>query len=245
MQSCRFFLLAFVIFNCLTASAQLQKTVPVTDSLYDAARRRPIPLLIYGAGQTDKLRPAIISHGYGGGYGAYAFIAEYLVANGYYVISIQHDLPGDTAMPTAGKPYEVRMPFWKRGAESILFVINDLKEKQPGLDYKNMLLIGHSNGGDMSMLFAREHPQLVANVISLDNRRMPFPRASRPRILSLRSSDQPADSGVIPGATELARYRMQVVKLPATRHNDMWDGATDAQKMEMLGYIRTFLHLKD
>ncbi len=245
MKSCPLFFLAFILFNCLTATAQLKQPVPKTDSLYDAARQRPVPLLIYSSGQTGKLRPAIISHGYGGGYDAYSFIAERLAANGYYVVCIQHDLPGDTPMPSTGKPYEVRMPFWKRGAETILFVLGELKKQQPGLDYKNLLLIGHSNGGDMSMLFAREHPELVAAVISLDNRRMPFPRTARPRILSLRSSDQPADSGVIPSAAELARYRMQVVKLPATIHNDMWDGATESQKAEMIGYIGKFLRLKD
>ncbi|MBB5621242.1 hypothetical protein HDE69_002295 [Pedobacter cryoconitis] len=47
----------------------------------------------------------------------------------------------------------------------------------------------------MSMLFATQHPELVDKVISLDNRRMPFPRVSKPRIYSLRSSDQPADEG--------------------------------------------------
>ena len=228
----------------MRASAQ-QQPAPKRDSLYDAARARPIPILIYGGNpvKTGKLKPAIINHGYLAAYSDHSFIANMLKANGYYVVSIQHDLPGDERMPNTGKPYEVRMPFWKRGAESILYVLNVLKTREPGLDYQNLLLVGHSNGGDMSMLFAAEHPELVATIISLDNRRMPFPRAVRPRILSLRSSDQPADSGVIPNAVELARYRMQVVKLPATIHNDMSDYATPAQQAEMLGYIRQFLRL--
>lgn len=218
----------------------------MADSLFDAARQRPIPFLIYvPATITGKLKPAIISNGYRGYYADHSFIANTLTANGYYVVSIQHDLPNDTLMPSTGKPYEVRMPFWKRGAESILFVLNTLKQRQPQLDYNQLLLVGHSNGGDMSMLFAKEHPEMTAAVISLDNRRMPFPRAGRPRILWLRSSDMPADSGVVPATEELARYHMQVVHLPATIHNDMTDHATESQRAEMLGYIKKFLRLNN
>lgn len=241
----RFAFFAIFIFTCSFVSpSRAQHITLQKDSLFDAARNRPLPLRIYAPEQGNKLKPAILSHGYGGFNDAYGFIAGYLAAHGYYVVSIQHDLPGDKPVPSTGKPYEVRMPFWKQGSDNILFVVNALKKKQPGLDYKNLLLVGHSNGGDMSMLFAREHPELVAKVISLDNRRMPFPRAARPQVLSLRSSDQPADSGVIPTPAEQARYHTTVVKLPATKHNDMWDGASNEQKAEMLRYIGEFLGIK-
>jgi hypothetical protein len=91
------------------------------------------------------------------------------------------------------------------------------------------------------MLFAREHPDLVRIVISLDNRRMPFPRTARPRVFSIRSSDQAADDGVIPKLEEQAALGMEVVKLQATIHNDMWDGGTEAQKAEMLRLILSFI----
>jgi len=110
------------------------------------------------------------------------------------------------------------------------------------LYYHNLVLIGHSNGGDMCMLFAQQHPQLVAKVISLDNRRMPFPRTAHPRIYSLRSSDQPADEGVLPTAEEQAQYHMRIIQLPNTMHNDMGDHGTDEQKQEIVRYILEFLN---
>ena len=86
-----------------------------------------------------------------------------------------------------------------------------------------------------------EYPALVAQVISLDNRRMPFPRAARPRVLSLRSSDQIADPGVLPTPAEQAQFGVTIVQLKNTLHNDMWDGATAAQKLEMNAAIARFL----
>jgi len=32
-----------------------------------------------------------------------------------------------------------------------------------------------------------------------------------------------------------------VIKLPATIHNDMWDGGTTQQKVEIVGHINAFL----
>ncbi len=34
---------------------------------------------------------------------------------------------------------------------------------------------------------------------------------------------------------------MKVVTLPAMIHNDMWDGGTEEQKAEIVGYIDGFL----
>jgi pimeloyl-ACP methyl ester carboxylesterase len=104
-----------------------------------------------------------------------------------------------------------------------------------------LLLMGHSNGGDMVMLFAQQYPRLVERVISFDNRRVPLPRARRPRVLSLRSSDQPADAGVLPTPAEQTKFGTTIVALPATLHNDMWDGATTAQQQEMNTLISDFL----
>jgi pimeloyl-ACP methyl ester carboxylesterase len=125
--------------------------------------------------------------------------------------------------------------------QNILFVIAELKKRRPDLDVGNLLLVGHSHGGDTSMLFAQEHPDLVHTVISLDNRRMPFPRTSKPHLYSLRSSDQLADDGVLPSPEEQAKFGIVLVKLPATIHNDMSDAATAAQKAEMLRHIDEFL----
>jgi predicted dienelactone hydrolase len=226
--------------------AQGAKNAGVTTetlSLVDTVRDRSVPVVIYtdATAQTRGPRLAIISHGYGGKNTDYGFIANYLATLGYYVASIQHEIPGDEPLPKTGNPYETRKPSWERGVQNILFVIAELKKRRPDLDVANLLLVGHSHGGDTSMLFAQEHPDLVHTVISLDNRRMPIPRISKPRVFSLRSSDQPADEGVIPSSDEQAKLGIKITKLPATIHNDMSDGATAEQKAEMIRYIDEFL----
>jgi pimeloyl-ACP methyl ester carboxylesterase len=183
----------------------------------------------------------LLNHGYGGQNTAYQFVARNLVAHGYYVVSIQQDLPTDEPMPLTGNIYQTRYPFWERGVQTLLFTRQAIYRRNPALKRGHLLLAGHSNGGDMVMLFAREHPKLVEKIISLDNRRVPFPRQRRPQVLSLRSSDQVADPGVIPSPAEQARLGTLVVALPATIHNDMWDGATALQQQEMSKWISRFL----
>ena len=219
-------------------------------NLLDKARGRAVPVVLYappGAAEghgrrRSKLKLAVISHGYGGKNTDYSFIAANLVAHGYLVASIQHQLPDDEPLPTSGNPYEVRMPNWQRGVGNILFVIRELKTLRPDVDLGSLLLVGHSNGGDTSMLFAREHPKLAREVISLDNRRMPIPRTRRPRILSIRSSDQQADAGILPTPAEQKRCGITIVRLDNTRHDDMWDGAAEEQKREINEIISLFLH---
>lgn len=212
-------------------------------SFFDKDRHRPVPVAIYTgtSKHSRKLKLALISHGYGGKNTDYSFIATYLATHGYYVGSIQQEVPGDEPLPNTGNPYETRKPSWERGVQNILFVIGELKKLRPDLDYSQLLLIGHSHGGDTNMLFAQEHPALVKTVISLDNRRMPFPRTKSPRLFSIRSSDQQPDAGVIPSPEEQAKYGMKVIKLPATIHNDMWDGGTRKQKAEIIQHIEQFL----
>ncbi len=216
---------------------------PEVLALVDHARNRAVPVTIYAAAAQSgrRLVPALLSHGYGAKGTDYSFIATHLATRGYYAVSIQHEVPGDEPLPTTGSPYQTRMPSWRRGVRNILFVIAELKKTRPDLDYARLLLIGHSQGGDTSMLFAREHPAMVEAVISLDNRRMPWPRASQPRLCSIRSSDQRADEGVLPTSEEQARFGMQIARLPATRHDDMWDGATAPQQGEILRLIDGFL----
>lgn len=214
-----------------------------TSRVVDAARHRPIPLVTYTLAGAAILRRkvALLNHGYGGTNADYSFVAKNLVAHGYYVVSLQQDLPTDTPLPTTGTPAVVRRPHWERGVQNMLVVLRELRRTQPTLDYRHLLLMGHSNGGDMVMLFAQQHPRLVERVITFDNRRMPLPRARRPRVLSLRSSDQPADAGVLPTPAEQVRFGIRIVPLTATLHNDMWDGASPAQQQEMNKSISHFL----
>jgi predicted esterase len=221
-----------------------------TDSimLFDSARQRPIPVALYQP-KTSKIIPkqqlVIFSHGYGANKGgdnvAYSYLTELLASKGYFVVSIQHELPTDSLMPTQGIPQVVRRPFWERGVANILFALQSLLKAHPHLGFEHLALIGHSNGGDMTALFAELHPSLVDKIITLDNRRMALPRTGKPRVYSLRSSDQIADEGVVPSAEEQKKFSMTILKLPNTIHNNMDDHANAAQRKEINELVLQFL----
>lgn len=217
-------------------------------NLFDSSRNRLIPVALYLPKTDKKLenqKVVIFSHGYGQNKGgdnlAYSYLTENLASKGYFVVSIQHELTTDSLLPLTGIPQIVRRTNWERGASNILFVLNELKKSNPDLNFKHLTLIGHSNGGDMSMLFAQKYPNLVDKIISLDNRRVAFPRTNRPEIYSLRSSDQVADEGVLPTNYEQKKYEIKIIKLKNTIHNDMDNHANEKQRKEINDYITSFL----
>ncbi|GAA4347062.1 alpha/beta fold hydrolase [Hymenobacter saemangeumensis] len=223
-------------------AASATTAAPELLKLYDASRSREVPVALYRPATRKKpVGLALLSHGYGGQYTDYSFIAQALAAEGYLVASVQHELPGDAPLATTGTVYQARMPSWQRGVQNLLFVRQQLQGWEPALQKAPLLLVGHSHGGDISMLLAQQQPALVDKVISLDNRRVPFPRASRPRVLGLRSSDQQADPGVLPTPAEQQQHGTIVVTLAGQLHNDMYDGASAAQKAEMLRHIQAFV----
>lgn len=219
-----------------------------TLKLYDQSRQREIPIAIYKPTSkvSGKQKLVIFSHGYGqnkgGDYLAYSYLTEFLATKGFFVVSIQHELATDRLLPLTGNPQIVRRPFWERGADNIIYVINELKRTNPDLDFKHITLVGHSNGGDMTALFPQKYPDTVEKIITLDNRRMPFPKTKKVKVYSLRSSDQPADEGVLPTGKDAKKYKMKIVKLANTTHNEMDDNANDEQRKEIQEYIITFLN---
>lgn len=216
--------------------------------LYDQNRQREIPVAIYKPNIeiTEKLKVIIFSHGYGFNKGddylAYSYLTEFLASKGYFVVSIQHELTTDSLLPLTGNPQIVRRPFWERGADNILFVINEIKKSNPDLDYSHIALIGHSNGGDMTAFFPRKYPNMVEKIITLDNIRMTFPKAKKVKVYSLRSSDQPADKGVLPTKDEAEKYKIKIVRLANTAHNEMDDNANDQQRKEIQNHVLGFLN---
>jgi predicted peptidase len=221
-----------------------------TFKLFDQKRQREIPIAIYKPSSKvfRKQKLVIFNHGYGqnkgGDYLAYSYLTEFLALKGYFVVSIQHELITDSLLPLAGNPQIVRRPFWERGADNILFVINELKKTNPDLDYKHISIIGHSNGGDMTALFAQKYPNIVEKIITLDNRRMSLPKIKNIKVYSLRSSDQPADDGVLPSEKDLKMYDINIIKLESTTHNEMDNNANDNQRKEIQNYIFNFLNEK-
>ena len=214
----------------------------------DNSRNRLIPVAFYLPIVKNKIRNqqlVIVSHGYGknkpGANKSYSYLTKKLASKGYFVVSIQHELPTDDLLPLTGIPQVVRRSNWERGAENILFVLNELKKIKPELDFKHVNLIGHSNGGDITVLFAHKYPNLADKIISLDNRRMELPRTSQPKIYSLRSSDQSADEGVLPTVEEQKKFGIKIIKLPNTIHNDMNDRGNKRQRREINTFIMDFL----
>ncbi len=246
-------LLFAAILGCSTFKTQMDNDLKFeirldTLKLYDQARQREIPIAIYQPKSIKKIKNQgviIFSHGYGqnkgGDYLAYSYLNEFLASKGYFVASIQHELSTDSLLPLTGNPQIVRRPFWERGTDNILFVINELKKTNPELDFKHITLIGHSNGGDMTALFPQKYPNIVDKIITLDNRRMALPRMKAPKVYSLRSSDQPADEGVLPTDEETKKFGMKIIKLPNTIHNDMDDNANEEQRKEIRKYVLSFL----
>lgn len=217
-------------------------------NLFDSSKNRLIPVALYlpvSDKKIEKQKVVIFSHGYyanrGGSNKECSYLTSYLAANGYFVASIQHELASDDLIPQQGIPQVVRRPFWERGVKNILFVLEALKRNYPEMDYEHLILIGHSNGGDMSMLLGQQYPSLVDKIISLDNRRVAFPRTKQPKIFSLRSSDQTADEGVLPTLEEQQKYGISIIPLKNTTHSNMDNSGTEEQKKEINRYVLSFL----
>lgn len=245
------FLWAF--FSLISTPLFSQSNITTCDTLtwYDFSRNRKIPVAIYKSNslhQSSKLPVVIFSHGYGQNDGIaylnYTYLTKFLAEKGFFVVSVQHELATDSLIPSTGIPQIVRRPFWERGVDNIHFVIEQLKLQFPRLDFKKLSLIGHSNGGDITALFPERYPKLIHKIITLDNRRMPLPRTKSPKICTLRSSDQPADKGVLPDEFEQKKWSIQVVKLPNTPHNDMDNHANERQRNEIQTYVLQFLKNK-
>lgn len=236
-------LLIFILSGC---SATLVKQYPEKSTIYDASRDRTIPIAIYPPkGQKTHNEVVIFSHGYnhneGSPYLGYTFLCKHLAKKGYLVISIQHEDPNDALLVKEGDPKVVRRPNWEKGVKNIDVVIDSLSKKFNWPEMQQFILIGHSNGGDMSALYSDKHPSHISKLITLDHRRYPVARVAHPQLLTLRSSDFTADEGVLPDSTEAASLGMEIVQLSDIKHNDMTDEGTSAQKAEILRHIDHFL----
>lgn len=184
---------------------------------------------------------ALISGGYGVSHYAYSFIAQALTARGFLVVSVQHDLPGDAPIPRDGNLYELRAPFWARGAENLALVARQLEQKFPTFNWARPVLIGHSNGGDISLWYAREHAAATSAVITLDHRRMPIARVSQATVLSLRGTDFPADAGVLPTTAEQQQFGIEVTTIQGAKHDEMQDSGPEEVKRAITERIIAFL----
>ncbi|MFZ2159596.1 MAG: alpha/beta fold hydrolase [Bradyrhizobium sp.] len=223
-----------------------------TVTFYDAARgNRPVPVHI--AVRYDKemqadagmitLPVAVLNHGNTVKNTEYSFLANVFAARGYIALSPQHDLPGDPPMVTKpGELYVGRLPQMQRGVDNIHFALAEMKKLQPNADYAKVTMVGHSLGGDISMLFAKEHPDHVKKVVTLDNLRVPFVTEGKFKILSFRSKDAQfkPDPGVVPDAEQCEKSGITVVDT-GFQHNDMRDTGPDTAKASIQSMLDKFL----
>lgn len=222
-----------------------------TVMLNDAERARLVPVAIYTSyadSTKDNLPVVLFNHGYGKNQGdsylTYSYINEFLASQGYCVISIQHEVKTDDKLPMEGNLQELRRPFWDRGVENIRFAIKELSTTRPQLNFNNLTLIGHSNGGDIASNYVFLHPDSVRTLITLDNLRLQLPKNGSVSVMSLRANDTEADPGVLPNLEDQEKYGIKIIYLPETAHSDMNDKATDEQKTEINREIEYFLTAK-
>ncbi len=186
---------------------------------------------------------AILNHGNTAKNTDYLFLANAFAARGYLVISPQHDLPTDPPMATeVGELYVGRLPQIQRGVANIHFAVEEMKKIQPNADYGKVTMVGHSMGGDISMYFAKQYPDEIKKVVTLDNLRVPFLTEGRFKILTFRSKDPQfkADPDVLPNEEQRENAGITVVQT-TFQHDDMRDTGPDEAKNSIKSMLDKFL----
>jgi hypothetical protein len=186
---------------------------------------------------------AILNHGNTVKFTEYSFLANIFAARGYLAVSIQHDLPTDAPLVTkVGEIYVGRLPQYQRGIANIRFAVDEMKKIEPNADYDRLTMVGHSNGGDISMYFAKMYPDEIKKVVTLDNLRVPFMTDGRFKILSFRSKDPvfKPDPGVVPNEEVCEKSGITVVQT-GYQHTDMSDRGPDDAKNSIQGMLDKFL----
>ena len=219
--------------------------------LFDAARQRPVSVDVAvrrdyewkAAAGYAKLPVAIISNGNTVKNTEYSFLANVFAARGYMVVSIQQDNPGDPPLVTKpGEPYVGRLEVYKKGEANILFAIDQLSKRDLNANFDHLTLVGHSNGGDIAMYFAKQHLDLTAKIVTLDNLRVPFVLSDKMKILSFRSDDphfQP-DPGVMPPPSQAKTDGIDIVQTKY-QHNWMSDRGPEPAKEAIQAALDAFL----
>ncbi len=159
---------------------------------------------------------------------------------GYLVVALKDSVGGVTLDRNA--PVSPQVQAMARAAsQSISSAIEDSAQRYPQFDWRHLLLVGHSLGGDSSAQFAADNANRVSSLISLDSRRVALPRSPGIHVLTIRASDTAADPGVLPDEQERRRYGSCVVRIEGSRHNDMQDAGSEQLKARITSAIDTFL----
>ncbi|MDK2596009.1 alpha/beta hydrolase [Pseudoalteromonas obscura] len=232
----------------ITIAASANASEQPLSVLHDKERNRAVPIEIQSPKTNSHCHAkkpcpvAFISAGYGVPHQDYQFLSETLTNLGYFSVAIRHELKTDPPLSVSGNLFQTRQENWLRGAKTIEFVRTKLAPSYPQYDFDNLLLVGHSNGGDLSALLINQGKSYISGLVTLDHRRVPLPRNINVSVLSIRASDFPADEGVLYSSRELKTYPGCVIEVPESRHNDMTDHGPIwlKQKIQRLlgGYLK-------
>lgn len=217
------------------------------EEIQDKSRNRSIPVEISYPSDIsnctveNKCPVAFLSAGYGVAHTKYTFLTEQLSELGYMVVAIRHELPEDPSLSIEGNLFETRSENWIRGAITLSFLKDKLESRYPNYAFNELLLVGHSNGGDISAWLGNKDKPYVKSIITLDHRRVPLPRKKEISILSIRGSDFPADDGVLPTVQESTDYDICVIEIPESKHNDMSDDGPAWLKEKIAGLVKSYI----
>jgi len=159
---------------------------------------------------------------------------------GYLVVALP-DSSGGIALDR-GAPISKQLKAMARvTSRSISTVIDGTAVRYPQFDWRHLLLVGHSLGGDSTAQFAADNPSRVSSFIILDSRRVALPRSAGIHVMTIRASDTTADPGVLPNKEERSHYGTCVVHIEGSRHKDMQDAGSEQLKAKIVSAIDTFL----
>lgn len=217
---------SLIILSCFTFCAV---SFAKNEVIVDKSRDRAIPVSISEPSNSstcsehNKCPVAFINPGYGIAHTDYQFAADIFTSKGYLTIAVAHELQGDPALNRTPPYMATRLENWHRGVVTLKYLANELSSRYPSYDFSHLTLFGHSNGGDISALYAALYLNEVERIITLDHRRMLLPRNKNIRVLTLRGSDYPADENVLLNDTELNEFPVRQILIEKSRHNDMYD----------------------
>ncbi|SPR05085.1 Uncharacterised protein [Orientia tsutsugamushi str. Gilliam] len=232
---------------------------------YDELRKRQVPVSLYLPEKASNPLPTIVfGPGYQGLEGLteeellkrykckqYTYLAEYFTAKGYAFVSIQHDVFGDVdgleKVDLNTIQDEARRHLYIRGEANILFALAQLEQQNLPLCLDNLILSGHSNGGDIAKYFVNQHPDLVHCVILFDARRARLRPISPLPVLMFEADDTTTDVGVISEPVQennamRANLDLTVIKPSGALHESYMDGEiTEPLKKKIFSALDWFL----
>ena len=219
-------------------------------TVHDAERNRNIPISVTlpvearACTHARKCKVAFISAGNRVPYQQYRFISERLNSLGYLTIAVDHELPQDPPLSRTGDLYQTRIENWQRGAATLAFLQQQLPARFAEYDFNQLLLVGHSNGGDISAWLANEGKDYIASIITLDHRRVTLPKSDAVRVLSIRATEYPTAQAVLPTDAEQRQYNGCVLAITDSKHMDLTDYSISRVKQAAAEMVEGFLSEK-